>query len=778
MTKGLMLVVSCLLLIAAGSFPFINAATPSNTTFVVVSSIWGTSATPVEVGPGSQNALLTLSIEYTGGVQATAIQAVLRLPSGITDVYGNSAPVTGTTGVNPYTIFQLTYNLNIANSVALGTYTIPIQLSWTTTAGGSFVSSAETDSFAVNVLGIATLTYQPSQASLSTGQVNSIKFTLTNTGTGPATQISTTVSGSLVSVLNVQPTVATVAPGASVPLNVSLFVPTSAAGSSVPLTFSTSYTDSYGLSKTTTQTLGLYAISVPVPTLEFQASPVSLVPGKANTVTITLINLGPGTVTRVFTTVSTPAQFSILNQFPMVARLSANSSASVTLSVYAPLSAAGSSLTLTFSASYIDSSGNTRTTTQTVGLSVVSLAKIASNTSLSVITANNSLTGGEGSPVSFLVKNTGNLPISSPILALSVSKPLVVSGNSTHSFPGLVLNPGQNVTFHATIVSGLDTSGGFYSASLTVIYLDQSDTTRNQTVLVGFVLVQPVIQVSVKALSSNISVGQTSTISFLIGNTGTIPIYSPTFSLTVPQPLAVTSNSTYSRSGLTINPGQSVKFNANVTNGPKTPEGAYVCTLTVSYSDKFGNTHNSSFPVGLVAFGTIQLVIQDEQIVQNANSVDISGTLLNEGTASAFYAQVAANLTGPSNLGSGTAYVGEIDVNTPLPFSITVTHSPIDSKIAARVSLSITYQNDFGQVLKHNLAISPVDLLSIGEIEQQASSHSSRGTSDQAGLLNANTLAVIVGVAILLVLSSVYIRRRGKRAKREKAVDTGKDKVF
>ncbi|MBI3022432.1 MAG: hypothetical protein HYY68_01735, partial [Thaumarchaeota archaeon] len=224
MTKGTILVVSCLLLIAAGTVPLISAATSSNTTFVVVSSIWGTSASPVEVGPGSQNALLTLSIEYTGGVQATAIEAILRLPSGITDVYSNSAPVTGTTGVNPYTIFQLTYNLNIASNVALGTYTIPIQFSWTTTAGGSFVSSAETDSFAVNVLGIPTLTYQPWQASLNAGQVNNVNFTLTNTGTGPATRISTTVSGSLVSVLNVQPRIATLAPGASVPVNVSLFV--------------------------------------------------------------------------------------------------------------------------------------------------------------------------------------------------------------------------------------------------------------------------------------------------------------------------------------------------------------------------------------------------------------------------------------------------------------------------------------------------------------------------------------------------------------------------
>lgn len=777
MTKGLMLVVSCLLLIAAGVVPLISAATPSNTTFVVVSSIWGTSASPVEVGPGSQNALLTLSIEYTGGVQATAIEAVLRLPSGITDVYGDSAPVTGTTGVNPHTIFQLTYNLNIANNVALGTYTIPIQFSWTTTAGGSFVSSAETDSFAVNVLGIATLTYQQSQASLNTGQVNNVKFTLTNTGTGPAAQISTTISGSLVSVLNVQPTIATLAPGASVPLNVSLFVPTSAAGSSVPLTFSTAYTDSYGLSKATTQTLGLYTISVPVPALEFQASQISLVPGIANTVTITLSNLGPGSVTRVFTTVSTPAQFSILNQFPMVPRLSANSSADVTLRVYAPLSTAGSSLTLTFSASYIDSNGNTRTTTQTVGLSVVSLAKIASNTALSVITENNSLTAGESSPVSFLLKNTGTLPISSPILALSVSKPLVVTGNSTYSFPGLILNPGQSVKFHATIVSGLDTSGGFYSGSLTVIYLDQSDTSRNQTASVGFVLVQPVTQVSVEALATDISVGQTSRVSFLISNTGTAPIYSPTFSLTVPQPLAVTSNSTYSRSGLTINPGQSVKFNANITNGPKTPEGAYICTLTVSHSDKFGNTHSSSFSMGIVAFGRIQFVVQDEQIVQNANGVEISGTLLNQGTASAFYAQITANVTGSSNLGSGTTYVGEVDVNTPLPFSITVTHSPIESNMAARVTLSTTYQNDFGQVLEQDLAILSVDLLSSGQIERQASSQSSRGTAVQTGLFSASTLAIVVGMAVLVVFSSVYVRRR-RRAKREKAAERGKDKVF
>ena len=58
-----------------------------------------------------------------------------------------------------------------------------------------------------------------------------------------------------------------------------------------------------------------------------------------------------------------------------------------------------------------------------------------------------------------------------------------------------------------------------------------------------------------------------------------------------------------------------------------------------------GTTHSLTFPVGLVVIGGIDLVVQDETVSQNTTSITVSGSLLNEGEASAYYLELVANAT-------------------------------------------------------------------------------------------------------------------------------------
>lgn len=389
--------------------------------------------------------------------------------------------------------------------------------------------------------------------------------------------------------------------------------------------------------------------------------------------------------------------------------------------------------------------------------------------SLSVITSSNSLIAGQQSTVVFNIRNTGQQAAYSPAISLTTSSPLVVSANSTVTLTGVVINPGSTLLFSAGVTTGTGATGGFYAGTLTVTFNDVFGDSHSQAFPVAFAVTLPLSQVSVSSVATQIGVGRQSTVAFMISNSGTAPVYSPTFSLTAPSGLAVTSNSTFSRSGLVINPGKSVEYVANITSGPKTAEGAYIATLTVSYTDQFGNAHSSAFSVGVIAVGQIQMVVQNERISRNGTAISVTGTLLNEGLANAYYTEVTAALTaGTSQLATATSYVGEVDSNTPLPVSLSLT-IPASALASANgtgtLTLTANYQNDFGQALqfKNSQRVS----LSSGSSNGGSSFvTTTAGTTVSAGTLDVIRYAALIGIVVAAVITVVYVRRSRSKSKR------------
>ena len=69
-------------------------------------------------------------------------------------------------------------------------------------------------------------------------------------------------------------------------------------------------------------------------------------------------------------------------------------------------------------------------------------------------------------------------------------------------------------------------------------------------------------------------------------------------------------------------------------------------------------------------------------------------------------------MRGSTALVSGTYYAGEIDPNTPVPFSLTLTsarNAPLENGTAS-LNLSLVYQNDYGTTLTFNNAPTTITL--------------------------------------------------------------------
>jgi len=980
------------LLVLSAGVPSV-AAIGSKNVFTVISTTWGTPSAPAEVGPGSLSATLTVSVEYTGTYEATAVQGSWTgAMTTFSNANGDTLPTANAVSVQPNTMFQLTYSLNVASTAAIGSYTIPIWFQYTTSESGTSVVSSETDSANVNLLGTTSLTYQSPKLSLNAGVVNNVTVTMTNTGSGSASQLATTVSTSVGSVLGTLPTISTLGASSSVPLSFGVYLPSSSSGGPVSLTFTTTWTDAYGIGKSGSQTLAFYAGSVPLTNLNFSASSDSLVPGKTNEIPITLTNLGPGSVSSVLTTISAPSSFSVLTQSPNVAQLGQGQSFTSKVGIYVPASAAGSSVPLTLTGTYTDPYGISRSFTQTLGLYVITITEpvltftavqtsvaAAQTNSIEITLANlgpgtvstlhttisssqvsvlsqlptvQSLGPGSsvndsisvytpqsdaGSPVTMTISFTftdqyGNLVSSSQPLYLyvgSVSLPSlyfktlrdsltpggidvvtlvisnigssdamnvtttasVTSGSVLSQFPvisdlksgsstdatikvyvpesaagsslslavsssfqskyattltstqalglyvvantpailtltfvpsqysviagkvntiplKLVNNGTQAVTYIAstasvgtittstvgsattsqlgsilaqfpsmrslaagssvkgnlTIYIPASAAGASLPISFSTNYVDSygDNQTATQT-LDFFVSGTPVTTsgdtIAVSAVKNAVTVGTMSPVSLMIKDTGSSPLYSPTVSLAVSSPLVVMQNSSVSMPGTVVNPGGTLSYGASLASATSAALGYYTGTLTINFQDQFGNSVTQNVPVGFTLQSYIELVVQSPTVAQSNNTIVVSGSLLNEGFSSAYYASVSAALGTAKPSSTASYYAGEVDPNTPVPFSVTIPYtSRSRTNQPSSVTLALSYQDSLGASKQSSISV-PVTLSS----GSQPSSTTSATSSSSQNIVVYIEYAIVAVLVAVVIVGTVFVRRSRKQ---------------
>jgi hypothetical protein len=110
-----------------------------------------------------------------------------------------------------------------------------------------------------------------------------------------------------------------------------------------------------------------------------------------------------------------------------------------------------------------------------------------------------------------------------------------------------------------------------------------------------------------------------------------------------------------------------------------------------------------------------------------------------------------------------------VDVNTPVPFTVTVPYTAGSSSTTANVTLVITYQDSFGRNLTYVTSM-PTTLLSAAQLSQSAGSVSSDHPAVRTtGGLFLLTLIVVI---VVIVVAVVAVRRRssGKKGKKSNVI--------
>ena len=734
--------------------------------FQVLDVFWGTQSAKVGVGPGSLDVPLTVVAEYTYSESTMTIEANLTLPSGFTDNTGNAVATSYiSAGAQTGTTVQFTFYLNIGSNVSLGVQSIPTQLSWLAQSATGPTTLVQFTSISVPVEGIPELAVTPIASSLVAGELNNVSFAVKDTGNGKAGQVSLAVSASSGATVISQPSpVATLAPGKEAIRFVGVFVPDSAAGSAVTLTFVSTYVDPYNYTDTATDSLGLLVPSNTQQSsdvvLTFQSAARALAPDSESSITITVTNAGTTLARQIATDVSSVAA-TVLAQPPVIPSLAPGANATETVTIFVPASSAGSAVSLSLSSSYLDINNNTDSSTQTLGFSVA--AASLPDLEATSTAASTALIPGQANTIPVTVSNTGTGAATDILTSASVS---AQDGSVESVSPTDIatLEPGSSTVVEVTLFVANASANSPITLDLAFDYSDSYGTpqTGSGSIELEVGAAAPAfagVSLSVESLENSVVAGETSTVSFVIENTGTVALYSPAYTLSVSQPLIIAANSS-STIGTVIEPGQNRTVYAGMTASPGATSGIYSATVSIQFTNQEGVSDTESFSVSVLLSGPIDLVIQSEQVSQTATGITVTGNVLNEGQSPAYYASVSGYVNGTS--ANESDYVGEIDVNSPTPFSVTIPYQAQSNPGVGNITVTIQYKNSLGQAANSSSEES-ARLQSLSQI--LAASSTGTAPSSQGG---PNLLEItLIGTIVLVVVGTAVfalIRRRAAHA--------------
>ncbi len=153
--------------------------------------------------------------------------------------------------------------------------------------------------------------------------------------------------------------------------------------------------------------------------------------------------------------------------------------------------------------------------------------------------------------------------------------------------------------------------------------------------------------------------------------------------------------------------------------------------IDISFIDSHGGKYNINRKVTFYTQGIIDLRVYDIEIVMIGNIPNLSGTLLNEGTDTALFTTVEV-------IGYSSQYIGDVDPNSPIPFSIPLNNTDIED-----VSIKITYKdelrNPYEILLREKVDFTPIETIKREE------------KSDQSIMYILATIGAIVAISLYII---------------------------
>lgn len=318
-------------------------------------------------------------------------------------------------------------------------------------------------------------------------------------------------------------------------------------------------------------------------------------------------------------------------------------------------------------------------------------------------------------------------------------------------------------------VDVLDTATvGEYTARLSVDYsrVFETGTPRNTEMSVPFRITgEAVLTVSRVASgegqsSTQISAGKIEDYVFSVANTGTTPVTNVVVTIKSPsESLKILGDAKWDIQR--IDEDSQVELTTKVFAADSLIGNPASFDVTVEYSSN-GQSSTETFTLGTYVAGEISIRAYDIAIEYIGGEPNLVGSLLNEGNALALFTTI--EVISAEKLVSSlppSQYIGDLEANSPLPFSIPI---QVDSNTGAGtypVSLQITYKDDLRELHKININ-SEVEF-----VPEQTTDESTQNS----GMIN---LPLGIGVAAAAAIAAAAAFRRRKKTALKRTIQAGK----
>ena len=312
---------------------------------------------------------------------------------------------------------------------------------------------------------------------------------------------------------------------------------------------------------------------------------------------------------------------------------------------------------------------------------------------------------------------------------------------------------------------------GEYSARLSLDYAKyfETGTLRNVVMDVPFTVTGEAILSVGRTLSngsndSQIAAGKIEDFAFKVSNDGTTPLTNVVITIESPsESLKILGDSKWTIQGIEQN--SKVDLATRVFAATSLIGDPAVFDVTVHYSAN-GESKTEKFALGTYVAGDINIKAYDIAIEYIGGSPNIVGSLLNEGNTVGLFTTI--EVTSAGNLVSElppSQYIGDLEENSPLPFSIPININGNAGPGTYPVSLKVSYKDDLRET--HTFAINA----GLQFTPEKPAEESSQNNS----IMSAGMLPVGLGVAAAVAIGVVVAWRRRRKSALKRTFQAGKD---
>lgn len=388
------------------------------------------------------------------------------------------------------------------------------------------------------------------------------------------------------------------------------------------------------------------------------------------------------------------------------------------------------------------------------------------------------LSPGTSSPVTINLSNIGSTNASAVIATLGAGGPTnlssMVAGVGVSTFNIGTIPVGSSVQIKPLIYASNNAADTLQVGSLQVSYRDAYGIKQLQTLTFGLIVLPKAVQSEVTITpetgsnSSNvITAGQIYDYKFKVTNNSDKPLSDLLVTLASPSDtLKILKDSKWSIT--TLDAGASQEFATQVF-APTTMIGIPVTfNLSVKYLSG-GQSRTESVSVGSYVDGQINVTAYDVGVSYIGGIPNVIGNLLNEGNTQALFTTIElTNADGLVTTLPPQQYLGDLDQNSPLPFSIPIQVSKgATSGTNYPVSLKVTYKDSLRQ--SHTFETTQ----SANFVAETNSTQSSQGLAGPIG--QSAPMIGIIAIVIVAIIAGIVIARRRKRSALKKRFESRKE---